>query len=346
MPLCQGTLDLVSALIPTKMPGPPLAFSLHFDRDAGVLDMKKNRFVLSVLLNLLLLSLTAGRSEAQDCRGRVQQLRASLPDSKQALELFYQFKNSRGRSQSALHREALIRYLYPLAQAVGRRYSSKRGLKGSDDFVQDAAIGMMRAIDTFDPNRGEIISYVAKRAFGAIIDQQRQQDWVPRHVRHRMKQLSALKESYIAEFGPSAIEETPFEDFVRARIDDPDLANLIIKGQLNLPGMFNSSFLAVKEDGSHSTENSLAIEDDSYQLHIIRDDVWNEIARGLDETNRTVFELYFKFGAPYREIARTLGISETRVGQRVRLILDLIKLKFTDRPELMKDLHDLAESPR
>lgn len=343
MPLRQGILDLVSAPIPTKMLGPQLAFYLQFGTDAGVHAMKDYRFVLGFLV----FSLIASSIKALDnCSARVQHLTATLPDSKTALELFYRFKNAKGRSQSAIHREALITYLYPLAKAVGRRYSSKRSLKSSDDFVQDAAIGMMRAIDTFDPNRGEIISYVAKRSFGAIIDEQRRQDWIPRNVRHKMKQLSVLKESYIAEFGPSALEDASFEDFVRARIDDPELANLIIKGQLKLPGMFHQSFLSVNEDLPHSTEEVLAVEDSSYHLDLIRDDLWIEVARGLDETNRTVFELYFKFGAPYREIARTLGISEARVGQRVKLILELIKLKIHDRPELLKDLKDLSESPR
>jgi DNA-directed RNA polymerase specialized sigma subunit len=55
-----------------------------------------------------------------------------------------------------------------------------------------------------------------------------------------------------------------------------------------------------------------------------------------------MFDLYFRYDQPMREIARQLGLSETRISQRLKNIIERVKLKMNDFPEFREDLLEVS----
>ena len=71
-----------------------------------------------------------------------------------------------------------------------------------DDLISAGTFGLMDAIDAFDPERGiKFETYCAPRIRGAILDEIRAMDWVPRLVRARARKLETSTQSLHAEFG-------------------------------------------------------------------------------------------------------------------------------------------------
>src|ERR1044072_801011 len=96
----------------------------------------------------------------------------------------------------------LIRYI---AQKIAVRLPSNIEL---DDLISSGVIGLMDAIDKYDPTRdNKFKTYAEFRIRGAILDELRAQDWVPRSVRDKAKLLDRTMIELEAELGRNASEE-------------------------------------------------------------------------------------------------------------------------------------------
>ena len=70
-----------------------------------------------------------------------------------------------------------------------------------DDIINEGLITMAKAVDKYDPSIGKFETYVAKRIRGMIIDLARQQDWVPRPVRRRAKEIERANSELYNQLG-------------------------------------------------------------------------------------------------------------------------------------------------
>lgn len=274
------------------------------------------------------------------CSDQVREVKPFIVDPREALRLLKAYRSAKPGPKKELHKKALITYLYPLAQFVGRRYAKKRNLKESEDFVQDASLGIIKAIDSFDPSKGEIIPYLAKRAFGVLVDKQRGADWVPRLVRERKRIIEGLRQLYAQSYAPTDPFAPSFEDFVKNQISDPQLATRVLHDGVTIPLVFGETaqsdldrpldFLVARDDGFES------------QLNSLREDLWKALARGFSERDTFIFEMYFRYRQPVEEIGRILGLSPTRIHQRLTHIKEFLKVRFADSPNLKLDLQELS----
>jgi len=286
------------------------------------------------------------RAVSSGCAQGLRNVHEPRVDSKQALQLYNTYIQSKNTSNAQAARDALIEFLYPLARSLAYSYARPRGLRNTDDLVQDATIGMIQAIDSFDPNQGEILSYFSKRSFGAMIDAQRQTDWVPRLIRSRNRDLEQLKQSYIARYGVADPNAPTFEDYVRSEVPDERQAALLLKDSAEIHVM--RTWTAVESqtrrfDSSSKLEDLVTARSDGPppDFKMNREDVWQSLSRKLSPIDQTIFEMYFRHNQTMKTIADHLGLSEARISQRMKNIIQLMKLKFHDFPHYREDLLEI-----
>ncbi len=215
-------------------------------------------------------------------------------------------------------RDRLIVAYSPLVKYVAGRLGS--GLPAhveEADLVSYGLLGLIGAIERYDPERDiKFETYAMMRIRGAIIDELRALDWVPRSVRSRAREI----ERAIAEL-ESKLGRAPEDDEIAAKIG-------ITTDELesSLTDISRSSIAALDElwsTGADGDEMSLldTIEDtDSIQPAAALDEteareaLADAIAR-LPEREKLVVTLYYYEELTLREIGEVLGVTESRVSQ-------------------------------
>jgi RNA polymerase sigma factor for flagellar operon FliA len=215
-------------------------------------------------------------------------------------------------------RDRLILTYAPLVKFVaGRLGASLPAHVDEQDLVSYGLLGLIGAIERYDPGREiKFETYAISRIRGAIIDELRSLDWVPRSVRTRAREI----ERAIAELERS---------MMRAPTDEEIAAKLGITGdelEESLAEISRSSMAALDElwtPSSGGDQISLidTIEDtsgpdpeSSLEQTELREALGEAIAR-LPEREKLVVTLYYYEELTLREIGEVLGVTESRVSQ-------------------------------
>lgn len=188
------------------------------------------------------------------------------------------------------------------------------GAVSLEDLISNGVIGLINAVDSFDPKYNvKLKTYAEHRIRGAILDSIRGLDGVPAHKRKRLKDI----ESAIAS-AEQRLQRVPTGEEIAAEMDMPlseyqdSLADLraVRLGSLDeiTDGFSESKLLRFVAD----------TEDDQPGKILERAELENLIADGVDKMprlERTILTLYFKEEQSLQEIAEILGIHTTRVCQ-------------------------------
>ena len=216
-------------------------------------------------------------------------------------------------------RDRLILTYAPLVKYVAGRLGS--GLPAhveDDDLVSYGLLGLIGAIERFDPDRDiKFETYAIARIKGAIIDELRSMDWVPRSIRARARDI----ERAIADLE---------RKLMRAPNDEEIAAKLGVSEeefQDSLLEISRSSIAALDElwVGSSGTGDAVSLidtiedpqapEPQSAMAHTeLREALGESIAR-LPEREKLVVTLYYYEELTLREIGEVLGVTESRVSQ-------------------------------
>jgi RNA polymerase sigma factor for flagellar operon FliA len=224
------------------------------------------------------------------------------------------WESFKGSGDHAL-RERLILHYSPLVKYVAGRVGA--GLPRSvdhNDLASYGLFGLIDAIDKFEPDRGfKFETYAINRIKGAILDELRALDWVPRSVRSRARRI----ESAIVEL-EHRLQRSPTEDEMAQHLEMP-------LGELRdaLAEIGRSGIAALDEfvssDSSTSMGEMLADPTGISPEHLFQRE---ETRRGLvDAINRLpsrerlVVTLYYYEGMTLAEIGEVLGVTESRVCQ-------------------------------
>jgi len=222
-------------------------------------------------------------------------------------------------NHSSETREKLILHYSPLVKYVAGRVSS--GLPPSVEFgdlVSYGVFGLLDAIDKYDPDRGiKFETYAIARIKGAIIDELRADDWVPRSVRFKARQI---ERAYVALEGE--LRRIPTDEEVAEKL------GISLDEYLNLLGKLSLiSLVALDElwtvSGDRPDKISLAdtVEDvkvkdpsKTFEIEEMKDMIADAINH-LPERERIVVSLYYFEGLTMREIGEVLSVTESRVCQ-------------------------------
>ncbi|HET9257269.1 MAG TPA: FliA/WhiG family RNA polymerase sigma factor [Pseudonocardiaceae bacterium] len=230
-----------------------------------------------------------------------------------------------GQRRDASLRDRLILHYAPLVKYVAGRVGT--GLPSHvdiADLVQSGVFGLWEAIDRFEPERGlKFEAYALQRIRGAILDELRAQDWVPRSVRSRAREVERALERLETRLQRSA---TDAEVAAELEITVTELRELY--GQLQLTSVIAlDELIAVGRGGTSIAEtlpDEAAVEPGAYLDSIESRRLLAEAISQLTDRDRVVVSLYYFENLTLAEIGRVLGVTESRVCQlHTRAVLRL-----------------------
>ncbi|MBA3413478.1 MAG: SigB/SigF/SigG family RNA polymerase sigma factor [Actinobacteria bacterium] len=227
-------------------------------------------------------------------------------------------------------REQLIEKYMALVRSLARRYSY-RG-EQHEDLVQIGAIGLIKAIDRFDVNRGvELSTYATPNIIGEIKRHFRDKGWsvrVPRGLQELNVQLSRLIEQLTVQLGRSP---TIPELAKAASVEEELVLEALESGRA-----YNSVSLSAgggsDEDGELDPLESIGTEEPQYEIS----EDWAVLSPGfrvLDDRERMILHLRFFKGLTQSQIANQVGISQMHVSRLIRRALEKIRAEVNVQEE-------------
>ncbi|MCX6463077.1 MAG: FliA/WhiG family RNA polymerase sigma factor [Pseudonocardiales bacterium] len=207
-------------------------------------------------------------------------------------------------------RDRLLVHYTPLVRSVAHRVAT--GLPSYvdiADLVQSGVFGLIDAVERFDPQRcPRFESYAAQRIRGAILDELRAQDWVPRTVRGRARELERAQERLEARLGRLASDQEVAAELGMA------LRDLRSAGR-------QTQLVSVEalDEGSGGLSDVLADETAADPVRVVQErETVRQLAVAvaqLGDRDREVIRMYYLENRTLAEIGRMLGVTESRVCQ-------------------------------
>lgn len=218
------------------------------------------------------------------------------------------------KTQKADLREQLIIEYSQLVKLVAGRLSMYLGYNVEyDDLVGYGIFGLIDAIDKFDYGKNvKFETYASLRIRGAILDQIRKMDWIPRTLRQKQKKIDYAMSKIEAELGRTATDE---ELAAELEISMDELNSW--QGQAMVTNLV--SLDEFTEAGSEIKMNTVANSHfDQPETAVEKEELKENIAIALDsltEKERNVIILYYYEEMTLKEISRVLEVTESRVSQ-------------------------------
>jgi len=219
-------------------------------------------------------------------------------------------------------REQLIERYMSLVRSLARRYSY-RG-EQLDDLVQIGAIGLIKAIDRFDVNRGvELTTYATPNIIGEIKRHFRDKGWavrVPRGLQELAVQLSRLVEQLTVQLSRSP---TIAELAEAAGVEEEQVLEALESSRAYSSVSLSSGGMG-DEDGDLDPLETIGTEEHEYAVSEDRA-VLEPGFKVLDERERRIIQLRFFEGLTQSQIAAQIGISQMHVSRLIRRALEKIR---------------------
>jgi len=250
-------------------------------------------------------------------------VRATDKNDKELLRRYHQ----RGDLEA---RERLIEQYLPLVRSLARRYSYRGELL--EDLVQVGCIGLIKAIDRFDVERGvELTTYATPNIIGEIKRYFRDKGWsvrVPRGLQELNVRLSRLMEELTVQLERSP---TIAELAKAAGVEEEDVLEALETGQA-----YATLSLSAPSGGEEGDDldplESLGQLEHEYEVSEDRA-VLAPGLKVLDDRERRILHLRFFDGLTQSQIAQQVGISQMHVSRLIRRALEKIRDEIAVEPE-------------
>ena len=236
-------------------------------------------------------------------------------------EVWCRFKLSGDRSW----RNVLMENYLPIVRYNAERIGAKLPAEiDQDDLISAGIFGLMDAIEAFDLDRGvKFETYCAPRIRGAILDELRSMDWVPRLVRSRANKLEGVLRELESTLGRKPTET---EIAKRLNLSRPEFEKLLREATAVIQ-------LSLSRKHSETDSNKDVCEIDVIEdkrgkdpvSEIHKRDLKELITRGLTRAERLLLILYYYEEMTMKEIGSTLDLSESRVSQMHSSVLSRLK---------------------
>ena len=225
------------------------------------------------------------------------------------------------RTRERTLKDVLIRHYLPVVRFIAERMIERLpGNVQMEDLVSVGIFGLMEALDRYDPGRGvKFESYCSRRIQGAMLDELRSIDWIPRITRQKVNRLESVFGRLERELGRTPTDE---EVAQAMGVSVRELEKLYVD--------YNAATLYSMQKSSVQEENEVGIEavQDRASLdpfdEACRRDLLDYINKNLTQRERCIWVLYYQDELTMKEIGGVLGLSESRVSQmHAQLLLKL-----------------------
>jgi RNA polymerase sigma factor for flagellar operon FliA len=232
-------------------------------------------------------------------------------DSGSVNELWEAFRAERDvelRNRLVLQYSPLVKYV------AGRLRTRLPDSVDYNDLVSDGIIGLMDAIERFDPGRGLTFqTFAVPRIRGSMVDALRALDWVPRSVREKVRRVEEAQRILEARLG-----RIPDDPEIAAELGIPvsELRELYAKVAFTSVATLDELDLDLADDLAGAATHR--VEDDHAKAALLK------VVGELPERDQVIIALYYFEGFTLAEIGRVLRVTESRVSQlhsRATLVL-------------------------
>ncbi|MCR4649123.1 MAG: FliA/WhiG family RNA polymerase sigma factor [Lachnospiraceae bacterium] len=219
------------------------------------------------------------------------------------------------RNKSDSTREKLILEYVPLVKVVAGRLSMYLGYSVDyEDLCSYGLFGLIDAIDKFDDEKEvKFETYASLRIRGAILDQIRKLDWIPRTVRQRQRQLDTAMRELENELGRPGTDEELAE---KIGVSEDELCEW--QSQCKVSNLVSlNEYLETGADISNESGGA-SRHFDSPENAFLKDELKGKLMESLEvltEKEKSVVVLYYYEELTLKEISNVLEVSESRVSQ-------------------------------
>jgi len=228
-------------------------------------------------------------------------------------------------------RNRLVEIYLPLVKYNGERIWARlpEGVE-LDDLISAGVFGLMDAIDAFDLSRGvKFETYCVPRIRGAMLDELRSMDWVPRLVRSKASKLNEAVRNVEARLGR---QPTDHELADELGITVPELEKMMLDANaVNLISLNKKWY----ETDSYKDVREIDILEDKKgedpTKRIYQNDLMRLVTKGLNRNERLIIILYYYEELTMKEIGATLELSESRVSQMHSSIVQRLQHQLARR---------------
>lgn len=231
---------------------------------------------------------------------------ARCSDDEQIDALWVEYKEKKDFAA----RQRLVDLYYPLVKHVARRLAPMLSSQiGIDDLEGYGSLGLIDAVDRYDPNRGvQFSTFAVHRIRGAVYDGIRGADWVPRSVRQKTRAIDDSRAELYSAFG-----RAPTEDEEARALG---LTVEALRAGKALAAAVRVSSLDYEGDAGTPTDVGGTAEE-PLTLYLEREtrELMRAAMERLPERERTVAQMSFFNELTLAQIGASLGVTESRVSQ-------------------------------
>ena len=199
-----------------------------------------------------------------------------------------------------------------------------------DDLVSAGVFGLMDAIEAFDQTRGvKFETYCVPRIRGAMLDELRCMDWVPRLVRSRASKMDLARKELEVALGRPPSDGEMCEKLGIALVEYERLS-----GDSHAVGLVSLNKKWCETDGHKDVREVDVLEDKKGEdptSRMQKKDLMRLVTKGLNRNERLIVILYYYEEMTMKEIGMTLDLSESRVSQMHSSIIARLKGQLEDR---------------
>ena len=211
--------------------------------------------------------------------------------------------------------EIVLRYEHVVKHAALQVRGIYSGFAQLEDIINEGLITLLKSIDKFDIDKGvRFETFVSKRIRGMVVDLARKQDWVPRNVRKRAKEIDDATMMLANELGryPSNAELAKALQTTEEKLQK-DFACIATNNVVSLEALMDAN----ESEGMHfeiASRDEGGLPDFMLEEQEVKDTLAAAIAT-LQENERIVLSLYYVENLLLKEIAQVMQVSDPRVSQ-------------------------------
>ncbi len=240
------------------------------------------------------------------------------------------WKRYKKASSDELRNYLIENYLQLVKSTAERMHMRLPGEVDVEDLMSAGLFGLMDAIDAFDLERGvKFETYCTQRIRGAIFDELRAMDWVPRLVRSRTAKVERARKALEMELGRRATDKEVCD---RLQVTGTEFKKLSKDSRpVNVVSLNRKWF---ETDSSKDIREIDVIQDNRQEdplAELQRRDLKLLITKGLSRAERLIVILYYYEEMTMKEIGMTLDLSESRVSQMHSSILARLQAQMQYR---------------
>ena len=217
------------------------------------------------------------------------------------------------KTNKAARDTLIVQYIYLIRYVVGRVKVTLHATISIEDIAGYGVEGLINAIERYSPQKNtRFETYALIRIRGAILDRIRAQDFLPRSVRKKIKDIKAAQEKLKQDLGrmPTTTEVANYLDM------EPDKVNQLLAEDTTMTSLYDkrgNTDDSVEIIDTIQDENKRNLQEKAEEQNVKQE--LEKALKRLPERERIIMVLYYQENMTLKEIGETINMSESRVCQ-------------------------------